>query len=30
MIIAPMNIGMSEPTITPIAAIVPTTPPRTP
>ena len=29
MSIAPMNMGMSVPTITPIVAIAPTTPPRT-
>ncbi|MCY1243702.1 hypothetical protein D9M72_567280 [compost metagenome] len=30
MIMAPMNMGMSVPTITPIVATAPTTPPRTP
>ena len=30
MIIAPRNIGMSVPTITPMVATAPTTPPRTP
>ena len=29
-IMAPMNIGMSEPTITPMVAIAPITPPRCP
>ena len=28
MIIAPMNIGMSVPTMTPMVAMAPTTPPR--
>ena len=30
MIIAPRNIGMSVPAITPMVAIAPTTPPRIP
>lgn len=30
MIIAPMNIGISLPTITPTAAMAPITPPRSP
>ncbi len=30
MIMAPMNIGMLLPTITPMVAMLPTTPPRTP